>query len=515
MKKYQKEAETAILEHEEKIRAQLEESYREALVDVRKRLKELLKDPDNKQRIMRADYQKQLEADLKRILKSLGDTSVENTDEYLQNVYEDAFLGTVYGYHQEKVPIVLQVPENQMRKVVEKETADFKFSQRLYRNRDKLVSDVKKQLSRGIASGAAYRDIARELASVSEANLKQSWRIVRTEGHRVQNEAKMDCMRDAKEAGADVVKQWDSTVDARTRPTHRELDGQTRELDEPFEVPSTGAKAMYPGGFGIAKEDIWCRCVMLQLPRWALSEAEQKYSKLAGKIISTRSKTYRDWKKEYMRILSAPNVSGDRATEANIKTLDGIRDEMYRVLEESGADEDYVSTFRYYENMSEYVLDSSYGGLMGYYPKSDEIRINPENLRVYAYDETYALVHEISHRMDFLQYRSFESKEFSEAIESARKTVYNNLETVKGWFDPGGKYEDSSALSDIISALTGNEVHGNLGHISEYWKEENTVSLEIFANLSAADLCGLPEMAEFQKGGLLHELYQAYRRITG
>ena len=65
MKKYQKEAETAILEHEEKIRAQLEESYREALVDVRKRLKELLKDPDNKQRIMRADYQKQLEADLK------------------------------------------------------------------------------------------------------------------------------------------------------------------------------------------------------------------------------------------------------------------------------------------------------------------------------------------------------------------------------------------------------------------------------------------------------------------
>ena len=294
MKKYQKEAETAILEHEEKIRAQLEESYREALVDVRKRLKELLKDPDNKQRIMRADYQKQLEADLKRILKSLGDTSVEDTDEYLQNVYEDAFLGTVYGYHQEKVPIVLQVPETQMRKVVEKETADFKFSQRLYRNRDKLVSDVKKQLSRGIASGAAYRDIARELASVSEANLKQSWRIVRTEGHRVQNEAKMDCMRDAKEAGADVVKQWDSTVDARTRPTHRELDGQTRELDEPFEVPSTGAKAMYPGGFGIAKEDIWCRCVMLQLPRWALSEAEQKYSKLAGKIISTRSRTYRD-----------------------------------------------------------------------------------------------------------------------------------------------------------------------------------------------------------------------------
>ena len=170
MKKYQKEAEKAVLEHEEKIRAQLAESYREALRDVQKRLKELLKDPGNQQKIMRADSQKQLEADLKRLLKGLGDTSVEDVEEYLQKVYEDSFLGTVYGFHQEKVPIVLMVNETQMRKTVEKETADFKFSQRLYRNRDKLVSDVKKQLSRGIASGAAYRDIARELAAVSEAN---------------------------------------------------------------------------------------------------------------------------------------------------------------------------------------------------------------------------------------------------------------------------------------------------------------------------------------------------------
>ena len=49
-------------------------------------------------------------------------------------------------------------------------------------------------------------------------------------------------------------------------------------------------------------------------------EEEQKYSKLSGKIISTRSKTYRDWKEEYTRIVSAPYVSGDRATEENIKS---------------------------------------------------------------------------------------------------------------------------------------------------------------------------------------------------
>ena len=34
------------------------------------------------------------------------------------------------------------------------------------------------------------------------------------------------------------------------------------ELDEPFEVE--GRKAMHPSGFGIANEDIYCRCTLLQ-----------------------------------------------------------------------------------------------------------------------------------------------------------------------------------------------------------------------------------------------------------
>ena len=117
--------------------------------------------------------------------------------------------------------------------------------------------------------------------------------------------------------------------------------------------------------------------------------------------------------------------------------------------------------------------------------------------------------------MDFLQYRSFESEDFLEAVEAARKTVYNNLEAVKSWFESGGKYEESYAISDIISALTENEVHGNYGHKAEYWKEENTIPLEIFANVSAADLCGFSEMEEFRDGGMFHSLYQAYRRLIG
>ena len=68
-------------------------------------------------------------------------------------------------------------------------------------------------------------------------------RIVRTEGHRIQIQSAMDAQQLAKDHGADIVKQWDATLDDRTRETHRMLDGQIRELDEPFEVGGMQADA--------------------------------------------------------------------------------------------------------------------------------------------------------------------------------------------------------------------------------------------------------------------------------
>lgn len=514
MKKYQKEVETAVLEHEERIREQLKETYRSALKEVSACVQKLTEDPENQSRIMRAKYQKQLEADLKEQLRALGDSSVENVRDYLNCIYEDGFLGVVYGCHQEDISILLMVNADQVKKVVEKETADFKFSHRLYRNRDKLVSDVKREISRGIASGMAYRDIAQHLAIASEANLKQAWRIVRTEGHRVQNEAKMDSMKGARAAGAKILKKWDSTVDKRTRPTHRELDGQLRELDEAFVIPSTGAQAMYPGGFGQAKEDIWCRCCLLQIPEWAISEEDQKYSRLAGTVISTKSNTYQKWKKEYKRLTSAPHVSGGRTTQQDIFSLNKMRTEIYERIERSGVDESYAEAFRYYESMAEYEMDGSYGGVMGYFPESDVIRINLDNPGIKYYDMDYVLVHEISHRMDFLQYHSFDSKDFQKAIAEVRKKIYNNLEVIESWFTEDGQYADSFIISDIVGALTNAEIHGNISHTADYWGEDAAhVPLEIFANISAAELLGMNELSEFQKGAIFHELYEAFRKV--
>lgn len=54
-------------------------------------------------------------------------------------------------------------------------------------------------------------------------------------------------------------KEWLTVQDGRERDTHGALDGQRVQVNQPF-VTINGAEAMGPGQFGIAHEDINCRC---------------------------------------------------------------------------------------------------------------------------------------------------------------------------------------------------------------------------------------------------------------
>jgi Phage Mu protein F like protein len=88
-------------------------------------------------------------------------------------------------------------------------------------------------------------------------------RIARTEVHTAANIASDTA---ARSTGLDMVKEWASTEDSRTRQSHRDADGQRREMDEPFSVG--GSSLAFPGDpNGPAREVINCRCVVLYHPR--------------------------------------------------------------------------------------------------------------------------------------------------------------------------------------------------------------------------------------------------------
>jgi hypothetical protein len=129
--------------------------------------------------------------------------------------------------------------------------------------------------------------------------LNNSLRIARTEGHRVQQQSQWNALRTAKEKGTDVVKQWDATLDDRTRPDHKILDGQIRKLDAYFEV--SGHRAMHPGSLGVASEDIHCRCCMLQRAKWAMNEDDfQTLKKRVAYFRLDKAKDFEEFKGKYL-----------------------------------------------------------------------------------------------------------------------------------------------------------------------------------------------------------------------
>lgn len=282
VKKWEKEILLNKTKAEHFVLSRLEKTYKYALEEVKQKVAVLQAKPQTQSVIYQLKYQNALKEQLEEVYNKLYLNSYSTIDEYLKEAYEDSFFSTMYGLHKQNVPLILPFPQDEVVQMTSVSSDGIKLSDKLYSNTMNLARISREEISRGLATGASYIDIARTLENRSEASYKQSKTIVSTEAHRIQEEVQYKTLHKAKDKGADVVKQWDSTLDRKTRSTHIELDGQLREIDQPFKIPSTGATAQYPGAFGIAKEDINCRCVSLQRARWALDKSE--VTKMVGEI---------------------------------------------------------------------------------------------------------------------------------------------------------------------------------------------------------------------------------------
>lgn len=271
MNRRQKEVQQKFLDNEKVVLKQLESNYQDALDEINSKIEILLarQDADMQHVIYQVEYQKALKTQVQAILEQLQNNEFETLSEYLTGAYEDGFIGTMYDLQGQGIPLVFPIDQEQIVAAIQHETP---LSSSLYVELGHDIKDLSKkisgEISRGIATGAMYTEMARNIASYARIPKNRAMTIARTEAHRIQCVATADAQWKAKKKGADVVKQWDSSLDGKTRDTHRILDGQIRELDEPFEVE--GKKAMYPGGFGRPEEDINCRCALLQRARWVL-----------------------------------------------------------------------------------------------------------------------------------------------------------------------------------------------------------------------------------------------------
>lgn len=121
---------------------------------------------------------------------------------------------------------------------------------------------VNSEILQGILQGESIPDISKRLTHVTEMNLASAIRNARTSTTSAENRGRMDSFHRAEDMGIRIVKVWMATNDERTREEHLELDGQEREIDEPFE--NSLGEIMYPGDPDADPANVYnCRCTMV------------------------------------------------------------------------------------------------------------------------------------------------------------------------------------------------------------------------------------------------------------
>lgn len=325
MNKRQKIVQGRFINNEEAVISELEKTYTEALKDVNAKSAKLYKEFEEltntlddiedeaereilKSRIRSKVYQRNYQEGLKKqvsdTLDKMHENSFKTVSEYLDKCYEDGFVGTMYDLQGQGIPMCFPIDQEAVTRAVQ---LDSKISNGLYSHMGEDVSMLKKhitaQVSRGIATGMSYAQIARNLSGKMTGNYNKpggsfayASRIARTEGHRIQCQAAMDACHNAKDRGCDVVKKWDSTLDGRTRDSHAMVDGEVKELEEKF---SNGL--MFPGDpSGRAAEVIHCRCALQEVFRLDLNSGFTKMNNFTKQLETFESpEAYDDFKKAF------------------------------------------------------------------------------------------------------------------------------------------------------------------------------------------------------------------------
>lgn len=240
---------------------QLLKLYKEALNDTLDSLKPWLETYDSLTFSQKREFERQLTVtkQLKQITKALNDNVDLNIKDYLRDVGDKTYIDLGDSLNFDNTII----DTDYLEALIDKPIAGQRLSGRLHKDRNKLAERSTNAIRRGLIKGDSYDKIAGRLRDLNVSSYNNAMRIVRTESSRISSEVTQKGYQDAKKLGIKLKKKWVSGHDNRTRSSHAKLDGQIVDIDEEFEI--NGHKALGPSLFGIAAEDINCRCTTVEV----------------------------------------------------------------------------------------------------------------------------------------------------------------------------------------------------------------------------------------------------------
>lgn len=152
-------------------------------------------------------------------------------------------------------------------------------------NRQKIQSAIEQ----GVLQGESIPNIAKRLQKVTGMNQSAAVRNARTAMTSAQNGGRIESYHRAQGLGINMKKCWLATMDNRVRHEHAALDGETAEVDEPFEI--AGVKIKFPGDSSAPGFMVWnCRCTLIpQLKGFEHDVSQGRFSRL-------ENMSYDEWK---------------------------------------------------------------------------------------------------------------------------------------------------------------------------------------------------------------------------
>ena len=195
----------------------------------------------------------------------------------------------------------------------------------------KLVSS---QLTQGVLLGESIPKIARRVQNVTGSNIATAMRTARTAVTGAECAGRMNSYERARGMGIKLKKEWVSTLDNRTRHSHRQLDGEKVDNDEKAKF-SNGCR--YPGDPTARYAEICnCRCTVIAAVEGFETDDAERWSKLPEGM------TYEEWK---------AGGSGKKEAGGVRETERGITSKRHASKGEK-VDMDYVKSDAYAEKFS-------------------------------------------------------------------------------------------------------------------------------------------------------------------
>ena len=277
---------------------ELKGAYKDSLYDVKKELEKYYKQFSKKGVLTLADMQKydrlrKMQKDLDAAILELSRNQAREVQALLSEVYSEGF--NRMGWIAEQATGInlrwYSLPKDYIKRAIQNPVSGLTLNEVLEKNRQEILWSIRQEVTQGLIRGESYFDTAKRLKEALEGNYTKAQRIVWTESHRCKEEAQLEAMQKMQEKGVEAKRMWVATLDSKTRDTHRALDGQIEDKDGYFHI--RGLKTKAPGMFGIASEDINCRCTTI----FVFEGSEPRTRMIQGRGISDYI-TYSEWKKQ-------------------------------------------------------------------------------------------------------------------------------------------------------------------------------------------------------------------------